>query len=413
MNIRKILALALALMLLASTALPASAAEPVIDENSGWFWPTVGKTMENISRNGGFGVYRSYEDKYHQGIDIAVISGTDVYAARPGKVISASDTTKAPHASMGYYITIRHDGKTAAGKYLFSTYMHLSKVHVKVGDTVTGGQLIAKSGNTGGSSTGAHLHFHVFRSSDETPASVSPNRATLENLTANYVDVGKISYNGTSGGAPAASTLGISVTSSPSRIKVGTAWGMRGSVTSNYTITRVDGVIYNSAGHKVMSSVDYPNSTSMDIRYSQVNNALIFNDLKADSYRLVITARDSSGKTSEWSRNFEVYADASTLRVNMTSSPSSIRKGACYGLRGTVTSNYVITEVRGQILDANGREVDSTRDYPNSTSFNVRYGNVNNYLEFNWLNRGKYFLQITAYDASGKIYIWSKGFTVY
>lgn len=409
MNIRKILALALALMLLASTVLPASAAEPVIDENSGWFWPTVGNTMENISRNGGFGVYRSYEDKYHQGIDIAVISGTNVYAARPGTVYRVGYDAD----SMGNYICIKHDGKTANGKYLYSTYMHLSSISVEKDQPVTGGQFIGKSGNTGGSSTGAHLHFHVFRSSDEKPASVSPNRATLVNLTANYVDVGKISYNGTTGGAPAASTLGISVTSAPSRIKVGTAWGMRGSVTSNYTITRVDGVIYNSAGHQVMSSVDYPNSTSMEIRYSQVNNALIFNDLKADSYRLVITARDSSGKTSEWSRNFEVYADASTLRVNMTSSPSSIRKGACYGLRGTVTSNYVITEVRGQILDANGREVDFTRDYPNSTSFNVRYGNVNNYLEFNWLNRGKYFLQITAYDASGKIYIWSKGFTVY
>lgn len=400
MNIRKFLALALALMLLASTALPASAAEPVIDENSGWFWPTVDRTITSD-----FGVDRGAN--YHQGIDIRALPKTDVYAARPGTVYRSGWDK-----SMGNYITILHDGKTANGKYLFSTYMHLYERHVSEGQWVDIGSRIGLSGNTG-ESEAPHLHFHVLRSDSKTPAKVSPPRPTWEELTRLYVDVSAISYNGTSGGAPAASTLGISVTSAPSRIKVGTAWGMRGSVTSNYTITRVDGVIYNSAGHKVMSSVDYPNSTSMDIRYSQVNNALIFNDLKADSYRLVITARDSSGKTSEWSRNFEVYADASTLRVNMTSSPSSIRKGACYGLRGTVTSNYVITEVRGQILDANGREVDSTRDYPNSTSFNVRYGNVNNYLEFNWLNRGKYFLQITAYDASGKIYIWSKGFTVY
>ena len=400
MSMKKILAMALAIVMLFAAAVPAFAAEPVIDENSGWYWPTVNRTITS-----GFGIIRS-DGAYHQGIDIRATVGTDVYAARPGTVYRSGWND-----SMGNYISIYH-GKNSAGKYIFSTYMHLSQRLVSAGQYVQGNSLIGKTGNTGASS-GPHLHFHVFRSTSSSPSSVSPSRPNQATLNANYVDVGKINYNGSTVSQRAASSLGISVTSHPTRIKLGTAWGMRGSVTSNYKITRVDGAIYNAGGQKVMSSVDYPNATSMDIRYSQVNNALIFNDLKADSYRLVITARDSSGKTSEWSRNFEVYADASTLRVNMTSSPSSIRKGACYGLRGTVTSNYVITEVRGQILDANGREVDSTRDYPNSTSFNVRYGNVNNYLEINWLNRGKYFLQITAYDASGKIYIWSKGFTVY
>lgn len=97
----------------------------------------------------------------------------------------------------------------------------------------------------------------------------------------------------------------------------------------------------------------------------------------------------------------------------MTSSPSSIAKGKCFGLRGTVSSNYTITGIQGEILNSNGAVVDSTWDSPNSTSFNVRYGNINNYLEFNWLARGSYTLRVTAYDASGRSVTWTRGFNVY
>lgn len=399
MSMKKILAMALAIVMLFAAAVPAFAAEPVIDENSGWYWPTVNRTITS-----GFGIIRS-DGAYHQGIDIRADVGADVYAARPGTVYRSGWND-----SMGNYISIYH-GKNSAGKYIFSTYMHLSQRLVSAGQYVQGNSLIGKTGNTGASS-GPHLHFHVFRSTSSSPSSVSPSRPNQATLNANYVDVGKINYNGSTVSQPAASSLGISVTSHPTRIKLGTAWGMRGSVTSNYKITRVDGAIYNAGGQKVMSSVDYPNATSMDIRYSQVNNALIFNNLPVGTYRLKISAADASGKTQNWEVGFEVYTD-STLNINMTSSPSSIAKGKCFGLRGTVSSNYTITGVQGEILNSSGAVVDSTWDSPNSTSFNVRYGNINNYLEFNWLARGSYTLRVTAYDASGRSVTWTRGFNVY
>lgn len=284
MSTNKILAMVLAVVMLFAAAVPAFAAEPVIDENSGWYWPTVNKTITS-----GFGIIRS-DGAYHQGIDIRATVGTDVYAARPGTVYRSGWND-----SMGNYISIYH-GKNSAGKYIFSTYMHLSQRLVSAGQYVEGGKLIAKSGNTGASS-GPHLHFHVFLSTSSSPNSVSPSRPNQATLNANYVDVSKINYNGSTVSQPAASTLNLSVTSYPTRIKLGTAWGMRGSVTSNYKITRVDGAIYNAGGQKVMSSVDYPNATSMDIRYSQVNNALIFNNLPVGTYRLKISAADASGKT--------------------------------------------------------------------------------------------------------------------
>ncbi|MBR5020114.1 MAG: peptidoglycan DD-metalloendopeptidase family protein [Oscillospiraceae bacterium] len=397
MKLKKVFTLALALIMMLTIAIPASAAGSVVDENSGWYWPTVNKTITS-----GFGIIRS-DGAYHQGIDIRAAEGTDVYAARPGTVYRSGWND-----SMGNYISIYH-GTNAAGKHIFSTYMHLSQRLVSAGQTVEGGKVIGKSGNTG-SSSAPHLHFHVFRSTTSSPSSVSPSRPNKATLDANYVDVGKINYNG--GSQPAASTLNISVTSYPVRIQTGSSWGMRGSVTSNYNITRVEGYVYNSAGYPVMTSLDYPNAPSMDIRYSQVNNALCFNKLSADRYTLMIFAVDDSGKTQTWSTTFEVY-DKSTLSINMTSTPTSIAKGKCFGLRGTISSNYMLTGVQAQILNSSGAQVDSTWDSPTGFTFNVRYGNINNYLEFNWLDRGSYTLRITAHDASGNTVTYSKGFTVY
>lgn len=399
MKTKRVLAMLLIMVTLVAIALPgsASAAEAVVDENAGWFWPTVNKTITSP-----FGVKRSV-GYFHQGIDIRANTGADVYAARPGTVYRSGWDS-----SMGNYITIRH-GKNANGKYIFSTYMHLSQRLVKAGDTVSGGSLIGKAGNTG-ASQGAHLHFHVFRSTSQSPSSVSPSRPTQKALYDNYVDVGAIRYDGSD--KPAASTLRLSVTSYPTRIKVGSAWGMRGSVTSNYRITAVYGAIYNSGGQKVMSSTDYPSGTSLDLRSAQVNQALVFNDLPVGQYRLVISATDASGKSQTWETSFEVYGNASTLNINMTSSPSSIRKGKCFGLRGTISSNYKLTGVQGEILNSKGVVVDSTWETPSGKSLNVKTSALNNYLEFNWLAKGSYTLRITAYDASGKVVTWSRSFRI-
>lgn len=87
---------------------------------------------------------------FHRGIDIAVPTGTEVYAAAAGKVITASDTGLG-----GLTIFIDH------GNGYYTCYMHLSEFRVSVGSVVAKGDLIALSGNTGNSS-GPHLHFGVY-----------------------------------------------------------------------------------------------------------------------------------------------------------------------------------------------------------------------------------------------------------
>lgn len=87
---------------------------------------------------------------FHSGIDLAAKTGTSVYAAAGGTVELASW-----YYGYGNCIVINH------GNGVKTRYAHLSAYKVSVGTTVSRGQLIALSGNTG-NSTGPHLHFEVI-----------------------------------------------------------------------------------------------------------------------------------------------------------------------------------------------------------------------------------------------------------
>ncbi|MGW3215941.1 transglycosylase family protein [Streptomyces parvus] len=91
----------------------------------------------------------SWSSGYHTGVDFPVPTGTSVKSVAPGRVVSAGWA-----GAYGYEVVIRHsDGK-------YSQYAHLSAVHVRAGQSVSGGQRIARSGSTG-NSTGPHLHFEI------------------------------------------------------------------------------------------------------------------------------------------------------------------------------------------------------------------------------------------------------------
>ncbi|RDW15679.1 murein hydrolase activator EnvC family protein [Oceanobacillus chungangensis] len=88
----------------------------------------------------------------HNGIDFGVASGTTLVAPADGVVSTARYMN-----SFGNVIMISHhiDGKT------YTTVMaHLSRISVSPGQTVSQGEAIGATGNTG-DSTGPHLHFEV------------------------------------------------------------------------------------------------------------------------------------------------------------------------------------------------------------------------------------------------------------
>jgi murein DD-endopeptidase MepM/ murein hydrolase activator NlpD len=109
-------------------------------------WPVKGR----LSSGFGWRVHPVLKTKkYHNGQDIAVPSGTPVYAADSGKVVVSGWT-----GGYGNYIAIDHGHGISTG------YGHNSRLLVSVGEKVVKGQKISLSGNTG-LSTGPHLHFEV------------------------------------------------------------------------------------------------------------------------------------------------------------------------------------------------------------------------------------------------------------
>ena len=152
----------------------------------------------------------------------------------------------------------------------------------------------------------------------------------------------------------------------------------------------------------------------MNIQSSAVNANLLFNTLAAGTYTLKYTAKDSSGASKTWSKNFTVTdssSAASTLSINPSSYPTTITKGSAFNLTGTVTSNYNITQFKGEILQ--GSTVKQTQStVPNAKSVNIQSSAVNYNLLFDTLPAGTYTLKYTAKDTSGNTKTWSKSFTV-
>ncbi|MBI5401019.1 MAG: peptidoglycan DD-metalloendopeptidase family protein [Candidatus Yonathbacteria bacterium] len=101
---------------------------------------------------------RLYASGTHNGTDFRAVVGTSVKAMRGGIVVGTGNTDlTCPGASFGKWVLIDHQNGLA------SISAHLSLIKVSKGDTVTNGQHIGYSGNTG-YSTGPHLHISVYAS---------------------------------------------------------------------------------------------------------------------------------------------------------------------------------------------------------------------------------------------------------
>ena len=113
--------------------------------------------------------YRVTQDfsSSHGGLDIGVYWGTPILAATDGKVVYAYNDGDLSQSDLrwtyGTFVVI----ESPDGVYR-TYYAHMSRKAVNVGDTVSAGDIVGYSGNTGrvsssssGPYAGTHLHFEV------------------------------------------------------------------------------------------------------------------------------------------------------------------------------------------------------------------------------------------------------------
>jgi murein DD-endopeptidase MepM/ murein hydrolase activator NlpD len=89
------------------------------------------------------------EPEFHRGLDISAGRGTPVHAPASGRVFFAGNG-----GEYGTTVILDH------GHGLRSLYGHLQEIHVKQGQSIERGQIIALTGNTGRTS-GPHLHYEI------------------------------------------------------------------------------------------------------------------------------------------------------------------------------------------------------------------------------------------------------------
>lgn len=103
-------------------------------------WPARGRISSRFGWRWG---------RLHEGVDIAVPSGTPVRAAAAGRVVYTGWA-----GNYGYLVSIDH------GSRVVTRYAHNSRIVVRPGQRVTRGQVVAYSGDSG-NSTGPHVHFEI------------------------------------------------------------------------------------------------------------------------------------------------------------------------------------------------------------------------------------------------------------
>jgi murein DD-endopeptidase MepM/ murein hydrolase activator NlpD len=116
------------------------AAGPIRRGSGQLIWPANGAVSSPFGMRWG---------RLHAGIDVPLSEGTPLRAADGGRVVIAGWT-----GGYGNYTCIQHTGS------LSTCYAHQSRLAAGVGASVSQGQVIGYSGNTG-NSTGPHLHFEV------------------------------------------------------------------------------------------------------------------------------------------------------------------------------------------------------------------------------------------------------------
>ncbi len=101
--------------------------------------------------------YGMRDGRLHEGTDFVPGAGAHIQAIADGVISVATDSGGA----YGVTIVIDHvvDGRTVSSRY---AHMEYDSRQVEVGDAVSVGQYIGRTGDTG-RSFGAHLHFEILR----------------------------------------------------------------------------------------------------------------------------------------------------------------------------------------------------------------------------------------------------------
>lgn len=301
-----------------------------------WYWPFHGysSTTSAYSKiSSSYGYRGGSFNRMHYGVDIAMSSGSAIYPARSGTIYRADDNT---NGAEGRCIIINH------GDGYYSSYHHLSKVNVSVGQYVgTDYQIGAVGGSGYGSESyyGAHLHMQIhYGTSWDWNSNVNP-------CPSGYTRVGG-AMQADAGGYPVGqATISYSinaVTEAPSNPILNissTKIAVGEQITFNYSV--------NNAEH-IYIPIDVNGVREHYIEVYGDSYSTSFS--KPGTYCAALFARNAAGESgfSEWV-TFEVY-DKTPSNPKLSVSSNKVAVGESITFNYSVdnaTSIYIPIDVDG------------------------------------------------------------------
>ena len=289
-----------------------------------WFWPLGTGSTNVTSYVGGRTAPTAGASTNHHGTDISASSGSPVYAARDGYAVKMSSLFPNMAKGLGNWVAIDH------GDGFYTAYGHMSSIANIFGSdstaNVKAGDVIGYVGMTG-TATGPHLHFEIaynwwgagmtsrygytwgavwgtngWEIVDSSPASQTYVYTIdqMQPVTATTLQFTNVTYPKTF------------------RINTSAGWALGGgTVESNYDLKTLKTQILNSSGNAISSATVSISGKSYAIRnldtYSSNDNGVKFSYIKtAGSYKWVLTATDSNGRSLTLEMPFTAVSSGST-----------------------------------------------------------------------------------------------------
>lgn len=198
----------------------------------------------------------------------------------------------------------------------------------------------------------------------------------------------------------------------PVEIIEGNTFSVYGIVTSENDILAVTIGVYNADGEAAFEYTGKPGEKTYNIH--NIDYLLTFSKLKAGDYVYKIVVSDTKDSNVEMLKKaFTVVSKDhyNTFRLSDANYPTEMTEGQTFSIKGTVTSDYVITSVTCSVKSAGGTVQFTKTTNPAAESYSV--SGLDRYMTFSKLKPGEYVYRITASDKyNTNVVLLEKSFVV-
>lgn len=402
--------LALSLMPIGAAALskPSQAGERKLDGGQRDFaWPVPGY----------YHLSSCYLDnRNHRSLDIAAPKDVDIVASYKGQVIEIFTGCKHNYgkdgsccSSWGNFVLLEHQYTLKNGVVitLYSRYAHLTKVLVKVGQTVAKGEKIGTNGSTG-NSTGPHLDYDILMGGTSKSYSLDPYINELMELPEGvYTNFGKCCKD-------YVAYIKEFYALCPHENYDGTGACTACGYVYDWKATRDTKVkgYYQVSAQTQAYSLPYSQASGTPLSAGQQisANASLVNGLGQTWYEVALST-GNIGYVPKSAMTFLDYFDSDIKLSGLTVEDGMKLPQASYRLDGKLTSRYPLRKVVGYL---DGEQYASWSSTGSTTQIELRNTNLNKKLSFARLAPGKHTLLIEVTDSTGRgaVQLYKGSFTI-